>query len=114
MVEATSVNSFKNLVDRHVRNTGSYDDYKYKPEVELQYCTNKSLTWESGHNGLRLAISRRSVSYTLAMGYLAHDNVFENMLQLMRFGVYFDLILKTSDQWRSEGNWRGGGGGLSF
>ena len=35
VVEATSVNSFKNLVDGHFRNTGYYYDYKYKPEVEL-------------------------------------------------------------------------------
>ena len=35
VVEAVSVNSFKNLVDGHFRNTGYYYDYKYKPEVEL-------------------------------------------------------------------------------
>ena len=35
VVEATSVNSFKNLVDGHFKNTGYYYDYKYKPEVEL-------------------------------------------------------------------------------
>ena len=35
VVEAVSVNRFKNLVDGHFRNTGYYYDYKYKPEVEL-------------------------------------------------------------------------------
>ena len=35
VVEATSVNNFKNLVDRHYKNTGYYYDHKYKPEVEL-------------------------------------------------------------------------------
>ena len=58
-----------------------------------------------------LHASRGHVCYTLAVGYLVHDNVFENMLQLMRFRVYFNLILKTSNQRRSEGNWRWGGGG---
>ena len=35
VMEATSVNSFNNLVDGQFRNTGYYYDYKYKPEVEL-------------------------------------------------------------------------------
>ena len=35
VVEAVSVNSFRNLVDGHFRNTSYYYDYKYKPEVEL-------------------------------------------------------------------------------
>ena len=48
--------------------------------------------------------------YIFTYTYLAYDNVFENMLQSMRFNVYFNLILKTSNQWRSEGS--GGGGGL--
>ena len=29
------------------------------------------------------------VFYTLAMGYLATGNIFENMLKLKRFGLYF-------------------------
>ena len=31
--------------------------------------------------------------YKLAMGYLAPVNIFENMLQLKRFGLYFERIL---------------------
>ena len=31
--------------------------------------------------------------YTLAMGSLAPDEIFENMLQLKRFGLYFGRIL---------------------
>ena len=32
--------------------------------------------------------------YTLAMGYLAIGEIFENMLQLKRFGLYFEGIMK--------------------
>ena len=32
-------------------------------------------------------------TYTLAMGYLAPDEIFENMLQLKRFGLSFETIL---------------------
>ena len=31
--------------------------------------------------------------YTLAMGYLTTDEIFENMLQLKRFGLYFEGII---------------------
>ena len=31
--------------------------------------------------------------YTLAMGYLAIDGIFENMLQLKRFGLHFEGIM---------------------
>ena len=31
--------------------------------------------------------------YTLAMGYLTTDETFENMLQLKRFGLYFEGII---------------------
>ena len=32
-------------------------------------------------------------NYTLAMGYLATGEIFENMLQLKRFGLYFEGIM---------------------
>ena len=28
--------------------------------------------------------------YTLAVGCISHEEIFENMLRLMRFGVYFE------------------------
>ena len=31
--------------------------------------------------------------YTLVMGYLTTDEIFENMLQLKRFGLYFERIM---------------------
>ena len=31
--------------------------------------------------------------YTLAMGYLATGEIFKNMLQLKRFGLYFEGIM---------------------
>ena len=31
--------------------------------------------------------------YTLAIGYLATGEIFENMLQLKRFGLYFEGIM---------------------
>ena len=31
--------------------------------------------------------------YTLAMGYLATGEMFENMLQLKHFGLYFEGIM---------------------
>ena len=34
----------------------------------------------------------KDYSYTFAMGYLAHGEMFDNTLQLMRFSVYFEGI----------------------
>ena len=36
-------------------------------------------------------------SYTFAMEYLAPGEMFENMLQLMRFSVYFEGVLNTNN-----------------
>ena len=33
------------------------------------------------------------------MGYLAHGEKFDNMLQLMLFSAYFEGILNTNNQW---------------
>ena len=35
--------------------------------------------------------------YTFAMEYLAPGEMFENMLQLMRFSVYFEGVLNTNN-----------------
>ena len=60
------------------------------------------MVWGSGHgppklfkNGAFWCIFEKNIyfSYTLAMGYLAHEEIFENMLRLMHFGVYFERIL---------------------
>ena len=36
-------------------------------------------------------------SYTFATGYLVAGEIFNNMLQLMRFSVYFEGILNTNN-----------------
>ena len=38
-------------------------------------------------------------SYTFVMGYLAPGEMFDNMLQLMRFNVYFEGILNTNNSY---------------
>ena len=35
----------------------------------------------------------------IAIGYLAPDEIFENMLQLMRFSVNFERILNTNNDY---------------
>ena len=34
-----------------------------------------------------------TLAYTLAMGYLATSEIFENMIQLRGFGLYFEGIM---------------------
>ena len=36
-------------------------------------------------------------SHTLVLGYLAGGKIFENMLQLMRFSVYFERLLNWNN-----------------
>ena len=36
--------------------------------------------------------------YTLSVGYLAPGEIFENLLQLKRFGLYFEGILHRSQK----------------
>ena len=41
-------------------------------------------------------IKNKDYSYTVAMGYLVHGEMFENVLQLMCFIVYFERVLNTN------------------
>ena len=40
-----------------------------------------------------MVLLRTRYSSTLGMLYLAHEEIFENMLQLKYFGLYFEIIL---------------------
>ena len=62
--------------------TWSFMDY-----IVISFCLKKLIK-------LPFFYKNDDFSYMLAMGYLAPGEIFENMFQLMRFGVYFDIILK--------------------
>ena len=47
-------------------------------------------------------LKTNSYSFTLGMVYLATEEISKNMLQLMRYGLYFERVLNKNDNFHIE------------